>query len=216
MIKQIKALILSLFALYGISYGQNTSYEHLDTLVSDYVKGLRIRNIDTICIYQNYFIGGFEEVKNDSDWCNYSYAYIPTYIFWQTGEKTFLSKKDNCFDYSVMEIRSLGFWKIYFANQNTIKKERVKPFQYQYLKNGKTLTAMVSVDHSGHQDFKIFIGNDTTEMTFDSFDLQQRNKGESNLNFEHNKNLKSKQLIDKIHEVVQEIEKQHLLVKTRR
>jgi hypothetical protein len=216
MTRQFKILIATFLMSSAISYGQNTSYEHLDTLVSDYVKELHLKGIDTICIYECYFVGASLIIKNDSDRCNYLYVYIPTYIIWLKAGTTFLSKKDNCFDYSVLEINLPNFWNIYFTNRDSIKKEKVEPFQYIYYEKKKKIVGTISVDHSGHRDFKMIIGNDTTAMAFDSFDMQQQEEFEINLNYEHNKNLKGKLFIDNLSEFVKDIENKELLKKTRR
>jgi hypothetical protein len=208
-----------LFA-HKYSYAQNTSYEHLDTLINEYVKELHIKDVDTVLIYEDYFIGSWMIDKGDSNRCVFRGIYVPTYIIWLKNGKTFLSKKDNCFDYSIIEIDSPQFWNIFFTNYNIIKKEVVEPFQFiSYDKNEKVVSTMY-IDHSGHKNFKMIIGSDTTAMEFSSFIMQKQigrlDETKININYEHNKNLKGRLFIENINNLVQEIENKKSLNKTRR
>lgn len=203
--------------VYTYSYGQNTSYDEVDTLVTDFLEQLNSGKVDTICIYEDYFIGGSLPVNDDQDGCEYLYA--TTYILWLKQGKTFLSKKDNCFNYSTLEISSPHMWDIFFRDQTNIKNEKVRPFQTVYYEKGKKIVATTVIDHSEHQNIRMIVGYDTTMMAFDSFDFQQQSafgdKKEININYEHNNNLKGKQFLDELVQTVKDIEKKKLLTKTR-
>jgi hypothetical protein len=214
--RKILLRIIALSFFCPISYGQGNSPEHLDTLVTNYVKELQSQNIDTICIYKDYCVGCVYPLKDEVDRCACSIIYIPTYIFWINQGKTFLSKKDNCFDYSIIEIDSTSLWKVFFKNKNYIKKEKVKPFEYIVYKNNKKKVYGISIDHSIHRDFEIMINEDSFSMKFDEFDLQKKSDEDVNINYEHNKNLKGKMLVDELKKLTCEIEERELLKKNRR
>ena len=213
---KIKLFIILLAFITKISYAQNTSYQHLDTLVTNFVKELQVNHIDTICIYKNYCVGCIHIFDNETDKCNYSSIFIPTYILWLNQGKIFLSKKDNCFDYSTIEIDSTSLWKIFFAYKNQIKKEKVKPFEYVICENHKKNVYFMSVDHSNHQDFKMIINNNIIGMNFDEFNLKKEHDGNLNINYLHNLNLKGRKVIDELRQLVQGIENKQLLTKSRR
>jgi hypothetical protein len=213
-----KVFLLNLFLLLFsfILYGQNSSYEYLDTLTTNYVKGLQSQNIDTICIYKDYCVGCVYPINEESDRCYYPSIYISTYILWIKQGKTFLTKKDNCFDYSTIKIDSTAMWKIFFKYKIRIKKEKVKPFEYIVYKNKKKEIYGISIDHSTHRDFEIIVSGNHTTMNFDDFDLQKSHNGEININYEHNKNLKGQLIVSELEKLTQEIKERELLEKHRR
>jgi hypothetical protein len=213
---KIKLLVILLLFISKVSYSQDTSYQYLDILVSDLVKELQLNNTDTICIYKNYCVGCVHIVENENDRCGYSSIYMPTYILWLDQGKTFLTKKDNCFDYSIIEIDSISLWKTFFTYKNQIKKEKVKLFEYIVYENKRKKTYFIMRDHSDHQDFKMIVNGDTTALNFDEFDLEKECDGCININFLHNHQLKGKKIIDELEKLVEKIEKEKLLDKIRR
>jgi hypothetical protein len=216
MITKIKLFIILSVSFISVSYGQNTTYQHLDTLVNDYVKKLQANNIDTICIYKNYCVGCVYIFDNENDRCNYSSIYMPTYILWYKQGTTYLTKKDNCFDYSTIQINSIGLWKLFFKNKQHIQKEKVKLFEYISHENHKKEKYFIMRDHSNHQDFKMLIKEEIIALNFDEFDLEKECDEHKNINYLHNKNLKGKIIIDELENLTQKIEKEKLLIKNRR
>lgn len=214
----IKKLLFILFGCINIAifYGQNNSYQHLDTLVMTFVKELQSQNIDTICIYQDYCIGCRYSYENEDDKCSFSSIFIPTYILWYKQGKTFLTKKDNCFDYSTIEIDSVTIWKLFIKHKKKIKKEKVKLFEYLVYREGKKQKFFMLIDHSMRQNFQMIIDGDTTILKFDDFDLKKEDSGYTNINYQHNQNLKGKKIVDELKKLVLYIEQKKILIKNRR
>jgi hypothetical protein len=217
----LRTSILTLL-LWGLNYsadGQNTTTEYLDSLVTNFSSILKVDGVDTICIYENYLVGSIPIIGQEEDQCDYKYIYVPTYIIWKKIGRTFLSKKDNCFDYSTVEIMADSMWDYFFTNRKLISIEKVKPFQcYYYEKNKRRIVDLI-VDHSGHENFKIIVGADTIEVRIDCFALQPNNdtdKKTINLNYKHNLNLKSKHLVDELNKIIWMVEDNKLLTKSRR
>ena len=148
--------LLSFFILLtNFVSGQKT--HEVDLLANKFIITLKAKNIDTVCIYQSYCIGCVYNFK-DKDRCNFKgLVYLPTYILWLDNGKTFMTKKDNCFDYSTIEIQKDGFWNFYFRNQDTIKKETIKEPQFKVIENGQEKIHSSFIDHSHHQNIKIII-----------------------------------------------------------
>jgi len=213
---KIKFFIILLAFFTSTTHAQNTSYQHLDTLVNDFVKELQANYIDTICIFRNYCVGCIHVFDNDNDKCNYSSIYIPTYIIWLKQGRTFLTQKDNCFDYSTIEIDSIFLWNFFFKNQNYIKKEKVKPFEYITCENHKKKVYSVLIDHSKNQDFKMIINKRVLDMHFNEFDLKEEYDGSININYLYNQKLKSKKIVDELTQFVQNIEDKQRLTKSKR
>ncbi|GHV57988.1 hypothetical protein FACS1894182_08420 [Bacteroidia bacterium] len=61
-----------------------------------------------------------------------------------------------------------------------------------------------------------YIKGESIVMKFDEFNLQKQSDVEYNINYEHNKNLKGKMIVDELEKLTQEIEKRKLLEKNRR
>ena len=176
---------------------------------------LKQKKVDTICVFEDYSIGSIQVFDKDSEnnYCEFEFENPPTYIFWKQNGKTFLTKKDNCFEYSTTAIDAEKIWKNYFKNEKEIKEEKVKNFQFVEIENGKKTILDIMVDHSHHQNFKFIINGKINEKRFDDFDLQRNNESEININYEHNTNLKSKFLANEISKLI--LENENLLTKKR-
>lgn len=163
----------------------------------DFLLELKKQKVDTICVFEDYSVGSYKTFDDTvTDYCIYDSDYFPTYIFWKQNGKTFFTVKDKCFEYSVIEIDAEKVWKKYFENQKLINVEKVKNFQCIEIDNGKKRILDIMIDHSHHQNFTIIINNKIVEKRFDDFDSQENDDSERiNINYEHNKNLKSKILV---------------------
>ncbi len=218
MIKQ-KLLTIIIWTFSCIAYGQNTTISHLDSLVNNFVKVLQEEKIDTICVYENYSAGELIASLKEEDRCNYPTIFKSAYIFWVRNGKSHISKKDNCFDYSSVEIKSDSLWNCFFNYKNKILKEEVKKFNYIFYNNGKKEVGRIQGEPYNYYFFKVLFGNVIITKSFNSFDLQPNiiyGKLETNINYKHNMNLKSKYFVDRLEKVVSSVEKNKLLKKTRR
>jgi hypothetical protein len=193
----IYCLLISAF-----SFSQN---EKIENTTENFLQDLKQQKVDTICTFEDYSVGSVHIYKSDeeSDYCDFEFENIPTYIMWKKNSKTFLTKKDSCFEYSTAEINPEQIWKKYFENKTIIKVEQVKNFQFVEMENGKKNILTSMVDHSHHQNFKFIINDKIIEKKFDDFDLQKKENNNNNINYKHNINLKSKKLIDEISNVIE-------------
>jgi hypothetical protein len=192
-------ILFILIASFKIASGQTAS-EYLDTLVNNYVIELKTKNIDTICIYQDYCVGCLYTWKKDEDKCNFTGLFIPTYIFWADKGQTFMTKRDNCFDYSVIKVSNDSIWTFFFTNQDTIRKEEIKIPQYIEIKNGKEEVYSSTIDHSYHQAIKVIVRQDILiDKDIDNYYLTKEVgfRGQKNINYDYNINsyLKHVQLL---------------------
>ena len=191
-------------------------HSRLDSSIVNFIKELQLKNIDTICIYRDYCEGCGKFIEFQEDSVNYlCFHDISTYVFWYDHGRTFLTKKDNCFDYSTIEIDSTSLWKIFFTYKDQIKKEKIKPFRFIVYKNKKKEIHGVDVTGSRHLSFEMVVNENITIMDFNEFYLKKEYEGIPNINYSHNWNLKSKKIIDELKKVVQHIESKELLTKTR-
>ncbi len=219
MSSQIFRLTGLFLTLFCSAYAQNTSPDYLSTIVDRYIQHLRTEGVDTICVYEDYFVGSERTVKDTQDRCP-AIVYIPVYVVWVKEGKTYLSKKDNCFDYSIAPIDADSLWSHFFHYEKAIRPEIIKPFQYIYYQKGRKKTGLLYVAHSRLQDFTVYYKQDSIRKRFDSFDLQTDEdfdeKKRVNINSQHNQNLRSKKFIDYLDALVRKSEVDSLLIKNRR
>lgn len=219
--KNILFLVVLLSSTFCLRIkGQNTTTGNLHNLVNAYVAELRSKGVDTVIVFEDYFTRGQAFTEGGKDWCDTKDVYVPTYILWKQNNKTYLGKKDNCFDYSTMEVNAAAIWRYYFSNQEVIRPEKTKPFQISSTVNGKLSITTITDDHTGHRNLKVIVGNDSTAKFFDTFQLEASTKNGNetlvNANYEHNTKLLSKRLVDMLGDFVVEQEKKKMLIRTRR
>jgi len=215
MTKRILFLFIYFFSLLGNA--QNNAEITRDNLATNYIKELQSRKIDTICFYEDYCIGCIDTFDYSSfkkDLCLEDFPNYPIYIFWKESGKTYLDKISVCFEYSSI-ISENAFWDVYFLNEKIIKNEIVKAYEYETFENSKRVTYNIGVDHSGHRNFKFIIKDKITTKEFDSFNLTKIgwDPSKSNINYEHNINLKSKQIVDILEKITSEAEKNNTFKK---
>lgn len=212
------ALILILFVSTNLANGQNSS-DYLDTLVNNYVTDLKNKNIDTICVYEDYCIGCLYKWKKAEDKCNFDGLFVTTYIFWTDKGKTYMTKKDNCFDYSIIRIPNDSIWTYFFKNRDTIKDQELKIPQYIEIKNGNEEIYTSSISHSQHQGIKIIVRQDTLINKYiDDYYLTRQIgfNGQININYEYNINSQLNYFQILIDRTIKRSTKQNPLTKTRR
>ena len=197
-------IVFLIFHLLFITFlfSQNKSEKNL---IEKFLQELKQQKVDTICTFEDYSVGSVEifNSNEESKYCDFEFENIPTYILWKKKGKTYLTKKDKCFEYSIAEISAEKIWRKYFENIMRIKVEQVKKFQFVEMVNGKKNSLTTMVDHSHHQNFKFIINNKIIEKKFDDFDLQKNENNTYNLNFKHNSKLKSKELTDEIFNTIE-------------
>lgn len=206
----MRIIILLFFILnpFNISIlGQNINFYHLDSLTMDFVNELQCQNIDTICIYKDYCVGCVHVV----DSCSSNHFFMSIYILWASDGKTFLHKKDNCFNYTTIEIDAQPMWNIFFKHQRKIQKEEVKIFEYQRMRKGVRFIKFIN--HSYFREFSFFIEDKIIKMNFDEYDLKKDDNGIKNINYSHNQNLKGKLLVDELDNLIRGLEGESLLVR---
>ena len=181
-------IFLSFFQVLSIlAFGQ-VSQPQLDSIVKKYAQNLRANKIDTLCIYNEYCIGCLFQLVSGTNLCTENFSSLPTYIFWKDMGKTFVTRKDRCFDYSTQIITDDTFWHYYFANRNKIKKEELKTPQYVEMVNGKKETRTLDIDNSIYFRITVQTGNDFVTKDINSFFFTKElgPTGEMNINYEYN------------------------------
>jgi len=186
-LRQLAIISLIFFSLKKVN-GQATA-EHLNTLIKSYINEMNTNGVDTFCIYQDYCVGCDYKWNKAEDKCGYEGLYIPTYIFWLKEGQTFMTKKDNCFDYSIITVENDSLWQFFFSNQDTIVKQEIKMPQYIEVKNGKEQVYSVNIDHSVHEGIQIILRQDTLinkDLNEFYFCKEVEFGQQQNINYEYN------------------------------
>lgn len=211
--KKIVFLFILFLTLFGNAQtGQKTG---LNGLVSNHIKELQNQKIDTICVYKNYCVSCHLAFDTDgNEICDDNQINPSIYIFYKKDSKTYLTKLNYCWEFSEDIASCDEFWKIYFSNKKKLEKEKFKEFEYYPYKNFKEVKCTLLVDHSGVKNFKLIIKNKIIEKEFNSFQMkEQDDSGILNINYKHNTNLKSKQLVDTLEKITSEAEKNNTFKK---
>ena len=201
-----KFIFFALFQVFSIlAFGQVTQPQ-LDSIVKKYTQNLRTNGIDTLCIYNEYCIGCLFHPVNGTNLCTENFSSLPTYIFWKHKGKTFVTRKDICFDYTTQMIAADSFWQYYFTNKDKIKKEELKIPQYIEMVNGKREIRLLDIDHSIYFRITLYTGNESVTKNINSFYFTKElgPTGELNLNYEYNMHTS----LNKLHSIFQTIIKQ--------
>ena len=210
-------IFLLLTLVFSSTKAQNTS-ENLDTLVKEFVQQLADKKIDTVCIYQTYCVGYITTWKNEEDKCNSGGLFVSTYIIWLDNGQTFMTKKDNCFDYSTIQFKNETFWNFYFTNKDTLAKEEIKMPQFTEVVKGKKQTYYSSIDHSCHQEIKVYLKQLQIDKDLDEyyFDKEIGSAKSKNINYDYNINSFLKKFQTIIEQNIKEETRTLRLTKTRR
>ena len=197
-------LIILIFSLFtSITAFAQLSQPQLDSIIKNFTTSLKQRGIDSICVYKQYCIGCLFQAAKGSNLCAENYASLPTYVFWKEKGKTFVTRKDICFDYSTQLLPSDSIWQFYFNNQEKIKKEELKIPQYAEVVNGKKIIKTVKIDHSIF--FHIIVSTKTGSLTkeINSFYLtRELGINEAlNINYEYNNSTG----LNNLHQIIQRI-----------
>ena len=196
-----KLIFFIFFLFFSVTAFGQLSQEQLDSLVKKYTQSLRAAGVDTICVYEEYCIGCLFYSDKDKNLCLEKISFLPTYIFWKHKGKSYMTKKDACFDYSVQKISSEAFWYYYLTNRDKIKKEELKAPQYKEIINGKEKIHSIDIDHSIYFRISLNIGNDSMTKDINNFYFTKELgiNGEQNINYDYN----MLSALNNLHSVVQ-------------
>ncbi|MDQ2721676.1 MAG: hypothetical protein M3Z26_18250, partial [Bacteroidota bacterium] len=184
-----------------------------------YVGQLQKNGIDTVCIYQDYCVGCMYSFKKDEDKCDFNgWLFLPSYIIWLDKGVTFMTKKDNCFDYSTITLSNTNFWKFYFSNKDTINNQEIKMPEFVEIKNGKEQVYFSTIDHSYHQTIKMFVGQNSIDKDLNDYYFSKEIgvRPDKNINYAYNINSPLKKLQVILGQTIKDETKKQPLIKTRR
>ncbi|NHA06526.1 hypothetical protein G7092_22145 [Mucilaginibacter sp. HC2] len=192
-----KTLIVIIFILLRyIGFAQ-----HPDRAIDDRIKHqvaiLRKEGVDTICIYQEYCVGCEVTWNNKSDRCDYDGYYISARLYWKKNGLSYMTAKDNCFDYSTAKIMADSLWGFYFRNMNEIRKDTIRSFQYIKIENNTTKIYTSAIDHSFWQNITMIVNDDIVEKHLNDYNFEKAADiagHHLNINYEYNRNTSSKKL----------------------
>lgn len=205
-----KLIFIALFQVFSISIFGQLSQPQLDSIVKKYTQNLHQKGIDTICIYNEYCIGCLFHPATGSNLCVEKFSSLPTYIFWKDKGKTFVTRKDICFEYSTQLITTDLFWKYYFNNKDKIGKEKLKTPQYVEVVNGKKEIRTINIDESIFFQITFDIGNNLIIKDINSFYFTKELGPNEELNINYEFNIRTS--LNNFHSMLQSIIKEESFI----
>lgn len=189
-------IFLISFQLLSIKSYAQLSQPQLEALVRGFTQNLSARGIDTICIYEEYCNGCYFYSDKDEHVCQEKVLFLPTYIFWKEKGRTYMTKKDICFDYDSQKISDDSFWPFYLFNREKLKNEELKKPQYYEMINGKKQVKTVDVENAIYFRISLYTGKDSMIKVINNFYFSRElgPNEEINLNHDYNHNTRLNQL----------------------
>lgn len=176
----IKYLNIILLVILSYSlFGQEQS--RMKIMLNSYIEKLKTNNITDIG-YFNEFCAGSNRNRGD---CGGYVIYEETFLFWRTGNQTWIKKFDSCFEYDEIMATDTSFFEYYLANKNEIINDKIKQKETMIIEGKDTLYYIWFVDHTCRRIISIFDQLDTIVKYTNDYDLEK-----DNIHYYYNHNLK--------------------------
>lgn len=169
-------LVISFFNIYGQKINLSD-----DENVNKHISALVNQKVDTICYYEDQ-----SSITN-------------SYVIWKKNGVTKCCRFKEYKKATEEIIEANKFWQYYFNNKNIIRAEKLMPFEYKSIQKGKSVVEDVINESDGYLDI-YNNGVAETHLWLSEYYLLKSdridNKARTNINYEHNKNLKRTVLVD--------------------
>jgi len=219
MYKNRLLITVLLFAVSLTSHAQEKTPGLFDTAVEAYVKELRTKKIDTILLFRNVLPVKASTVAATD--CSQPEP-AGTYVLWLKSGRSYITKMDACYTYSVKEVGISMLWNYIRQNAKALQKEQPKPFQYyQKDKDGvDVLTTLVPKMPYGSHYARLVLKKQSTDIRLQDVDLlasqKLRRVDYSNIHYAENTALKANGLFETLLSVVYPLESSNLIERTKK
>lgn len=161
-----------------------------------FVTELHQKGVDIICTYKYDCIGCIQIIDLKKD-CTEKESC--TFIFWKQNHKTYLTKKDNCHNYPIIEIKKDNFWDFYLTNRTAIASEKIKRPEFIVKEDDGEQRYYQSISHYGFDNITVYtsdIRQPLNNLPNYYFHKKVDNGGKNykNINYEYNTNSFTNQL----------------------
>jgi hypothetical protein len=179
----------------------------IENRIQKQIDNLKLSNVDTFLIYSFACYHG--ESADPFDTCTYPET---QYLFWIQNTKTFLKRFDYCKTYKAIQLDTTNPIRFYLLNKRTVDKEEIKkPTCYEIRKTKKGVDTLINtsfIDHSCYHQFNFWVKNKSVKKVTDIYDLEfeKFDDGKKNIYYSYNQNTKLKALIDKISNLLQQLD----------
>jgi hypothetical protein len=172
----------------------DSTFNRTDKIVAK-IQELHNENTDTIIYYHVECTGGMVQM-HFRDSC---IAYDKKYLLWIKGNKCFIQKFDECFEYKPASIGS-SFFDLIRRNYYKIKNGKLKNPRTTEIIKGKAVDRFWFIDHTCYNIFEIYTGKNILIKKVNDYDLDTKYvDGHSNKNYYPNK----KSLLNKLKIVIE-------------
>ena len=175
MLNIINFLVLLSYSLFG------QEQSRMKIMLNSYIEKLKANNIMDIG-YFNESCAGYYRNRRD---CDDYVIYEETFLFWRTGNKTFVKKFDSCFEYDDLLVTDTCFFEYYNANRIDIKNDEIKQMETMIIEGKDTLYYISFVDHTCRRTIFLSDQMETIVKNSNDYDLVR-----NNIHYFYNHNLK--------------------------
>ena len=168
-----------------------------DEKVSQKIRELRVKKIDTIVCYYA-FCSGTEPRIGANDSC---FANQIKYLFWYENNKCFIQRFDECAELKPANIKST-FLDLIRHKYNVIQDEEIKYPQYNGTVKEKTISNTLLQDHNCSAIFEIHTRHTVLRKDIDVFSLETRYFDNKHLNKNYLNNQQS--ILNKLKIIVED------------
>ncbi len=177
----------------------------------DFIVALQKQKIDTICTLKHDavgYIGG----HYDGDCTQIEKT---TYIFWKRDGKTYLTQKNNCKEYPVIEITDDRFWKIYFENKQLAATQKIKVPEVIVKDSTGTHTYKTASFHYSYREIAFYSNGESVlnDKSPDDFFQKKLRHNERNINYSYNTSTVIYKLRTALDKIIQQNSKRLVALK---
>ena len=170
----IKLLLLLLLELIAFQCKAQYQKTQLELQTDSLVAALQSQGVDTVGIVETYCVGCVGSRIRDDSPCATKGILVPTYILWQSRNKTYAAYIDNCSRKVPVVVLNAAFWIYLNENKEALKSGKIKPFSIIDKSGNNGAPEIIRRNHGGHVSYKFILGRDTINQYFDTFALTKK------------------------------------------
>lgn len=203
-----KFLVL-IFLFTTTIYSQNFPSEKQ---VDAFISALQKQAVDTICTLKYDAVGNYVAGNYGGD-CPETEKII--YIFWKADGKTYLTQKNNCKEYPVIEITDDRFWKIYFENKQLAATQKIKVPEVIVKDSTGTHTYKTASFHYSYREIAFYSNGESVlnDKSPDDFFQKKLRHNERNINYSYNTSTVIYKLRTALDKIIQQNSKRLVALK---
>ncbi|RFN58375.1 hypothetical protein [Marixanthomonas ophiurae] len=180
-------LLLLTILISTLSFAQKNTEKKPLSIISDMTETLANQNIENYFYTNRTCLGETRIITlNDQKKCFTNGNFSEYYLFWQEDSTTYITKADNCGPFIKLKLSNNDLFDFFMENRQALENNSVKEYTVANPENAPTQRTKV---YPCSHEFSFTTAMGTFTQKFKEFDVTNDSK-QSNLNYEHNQQLK--------------------------